>query len=530
MKPIRQCFERAGLWVFLCSFALCSLVAGGHLYSPDEEVLFRTAESFARFQGGAIAPLGGSQQVVNRRGQVVTVYEPGFASRRGLGGREYAQYGIGQPLLAVPLVWLGKLYARLAPEGMLETLQIRGIQYHERTVRSYAERLAMSHFNPLVTAVTAWLLYAFAARLGSDRRVAAGTGLIYVSATMALPHSKTFFTEPLAALCVLGSFALAQRGVAQLAEGAGRRARNALVLSGFVFGWGILTRLDTVMMGPGIVLLLLLTLCQGRASFRPRALRCLLQWALPAVGCVLLIFVLNKVRYGGLLASGYSDQPEGVRFSTPLLRGLGGFLFSPGRSLFIFSPIVLLAPVGWWQLQRRNRSFAVAFGLSILLFLVLQSKWQNWSGGWDWGPRHIFQLTPLLTLPLAWLFAGVGMPHAPWKRIALVVLLIAGVVVNLLGMSASPMDAYATLPAQLRGLTIWQPSYSPPSLHYNLITQGGWDLLLPRMLSGPSLFLRLVAAGMIALLLGSIGGLWRTWPVRRTHAEAIGQPGPLDEA
>lgn len=510
MGWIARSYRKPGAWVFLSSLALCLFVAGGHLYSPDEEVLFRTAASFAHLRGGAIEPLGGSQQVIDRQGRVVTVYEPGFASRQGVGGQEYAQYGVGQPLLAVPLVWLGEVYAHAASPRLLDILQTP-IQYHEGTPQSYARRLAVSHFNALVTAATACLLYVLVSGLRRDRRVAMATAGVYLLATIALPHSKTFFSEPLGALCVLASIALALRADTQPTQSSERRANNALVLSGFAFGWGILTRLDTVMMGPGIALLLALALHRRGELFRFQALQRLLRWGLPVAGCVLLILVLNKIRYGTVLASGYSDQPEGVKFSTPLLQGLWGFLFSPGRSLFVFSPVLLLAPFGWWRLRREHPSLAWGMALCVLGFLLFQSKWQNWSGGWDWGPRHIFQLTPLLALALAWFLDEGARLQSAGKRIAAAALLGAGIGVNLLGIAANPIGAYAALPPALRGLTIWAPSLAPWALHFDQMTQGHWDFLLPRMLAGASWPMKLLGVGIIAFLVASLWGLWKSW-------------------
>ena len=484
---------------------------GGHLYSPDEEILFRTAESFALGRGGAIEPLGGVARVLNERGEVEIKREQGFATRQGTGGQEYAQYGIGQPLLAVPLVWSGKVFTRVASDSMLEVLHIDGLQYHERTVRSYALRLPASRFNQLITALTAYLIYLLVGHLYQNRRAAIATALIYVSATLALPHSKTFFTEPLAGLCALGSFGLLVRS-AHLWASDRARGKSALVYSGFLLGYGILTRLDTVMFAPGIALFGYLALWRGRLHSASEKWRVLLSWGIPLAGCVCVVFVLNAIRFGSPLASGYSDQPEGVQFSTPLWIGLYGFLFSSGKSLFLFSPPLLLAPIGWWKLRQRNISAAAGLGVCVLLFLLFQAKWRNWEGGWCWGPRHIFQITPMLAVCLGWLFAEPKVLAKAWQRIGLTVIITAGLLVNLLGVAASFIDVYSKLPTQDHVRTLFEPLYTLPRLHYLLMTHGQWDLLIPRMLAGPAPILR-AAACMVFVVLGiSVWGLWKTWP------------------
>lgn len=462
---IQVLFERPGFWVFVFSFFLCSLVMGGHLYSPDEEVLFRTAESFSRFQGGAIEPLGGTARVRNAQGEFETVYQEGFATRQGSGEAEYAQYGIGQPLLAVPLVWAGKILAQFAPDSLLETLHIKGIQYHNRTVPEYTVRLVVSRFNQFITALTAWVIYWLTQKLYRNRQAGLGAALIYVTATIALPHSKTFFTEPLAGLCALASLALAFRGIERMRDDS-EDPGNDWVLSGFVFGYGVLTRLDTIILAPGIALYLFFSLWQSNSFSLQQRIATLIRWALPAGGCILIILVLNTIRFGSPFSSGYSDQPEGIQFSTPLLLGLYGFLFSAGKSLFLFSPPLIFAPVGWWKMRRQHQPMAAAISISTLLFLVFHAKWQNWEGGWCWGPRHIFQITPLLALCLGWLFAEPDALKSLWQKSGLLLVVACGWFINALGVSVSFMDTYAQLPTEMHHLTLFDPLYTlpPPAL------------------------------------------------------------------
>jgi hypothetical protein len=228
IDKIKILASRTGFWVFLFALALCLTVRSGHIYTPDEEILFRTAESFSNFSGGAIEPLGGYARVRNARGEFVTVYQQGFGTRRGSGDLEYAQYGIGQPLLAVPLVWLGKAILPILPASATETLQVQGIQYHDGSLRSYQLRHAVSHFNCLITALAAYCIFFLTSRLFGNRKAAVAVALIYAVATMALPHSKTFLSEPLAGLCALASLAFAVKGF-RSSEGDSPSASNAVV-------------------------------------------------------------------------------------------------------------------------------------------------------------------------------------------------------------------------------------------------------------------------------------------------------------
>ncbi len=507
IDKIKILASRTGFWVFLLSLALCLTVRSGHIYTPDEEILFRTAESFSNFTGGAIEPLGGYARVRNAQGEFVTVYQQGFGTRRGSGDLEYAQYGIGQPLLAVPLVWLGKAILPVLPASATETLQVQGIQYHDGSLRSYQLRHAVSHFNCLITALTVYGIFFLVRRIFENRSAAVAVALIYAGATMALPHSKTFLSEPLAGLCALASLAFAVKGFRSL-ENDSPSASNALALSGFCFGYAVLTRLDSLMFGPGLALYLVWNLWNRHGKNWRAFIAPLVRWGLPVAGCLALILLLNTIRFGSPLASGYSDQPEGVKFSTPLLVSLQGFLFSPGRSLFVFSPPLLLAPVGFFFLWKRDRILAASIATMILVFFLFQCKWQNWSGGWDWGPRHIFQLFALLCIPLAGVFEA-PLRDAAWKRLPLLILVVLGIGVNVPGVCASFMDAYASIPAEVHRLTIYSWQYTLPKLHLVLMANGHWDLFLPRLLTAPALACQLSGLLVIAFLGFSGWGLYR---------------------
>jgi hypothetical protein len=116
-------------------------------------------------------------------------------------------------------------------------------------------------------------------------------------------------------------------------------------------------------------------------------------------------------------------------FTTPLYVGLAGFLLSPGASVFLFSPPLLLlyrTLPAFWRERRAECATLLACALSLLLFCAGFGYWHGlWSAP---GPRYLFAATPLLLLPLGrWLDA-----HAsPRERRVLWGLAAAGVSVQL---------------------------------------------------------------------------------------------------
>lgn len=423
------------LLIFLCVLLAYMLTAGGHLYSPDEEILFRTTQSLATGRGLAIQP-----------------YDPsGFGTRPPLpprtDGLEYSQYGIGQPLLAVPFYWIGRV---LTPLFDAETWQhFLGRQLPPTfTLAEYATRWACSWFNIFVGALLAVLVYAIALELTRDPRAAAWAALLYALGSLAWAHSRPFFTEPLAACFIALAVWSLLRSRPQPNESTAPHP-GWLLLAGAATGYAALVRMDSAFMYPGLGLMLLATIAGLWKTRRfSKALAAILIFCLPALFAGGVILFLNWLQFGGVLETGYKDQTEGIRFLTPLLQGLYGFLFSAGKGLFFFSPALVLSFFGWRHLNAllhdrfaRPASILWITGLALLILLPLlvHAKWQNWPGGWCWGPRHIFQIHAFLAIPIAaWLARAWG----PFARVACLAMLILGAAVQLFGASQDFIQFY----------------------------------------------------------------------------------------
>jgi hypothetical protein len=109
----------------------------------------------------------------------------------------------------------------------------------------------------------------------------------------------------------------------------------------------------------------------------------------------------NTARFGVPWAFGYSAGRDGaLGFGTPLFVGLFGNLASPGKSIFLYAPLLAAAPFGIRALVDRNRRFwLLAWAAPIVVVLLAVSRWWAWSGDWAWGPRLIVPLIPLISIP-----------------------------------------------------------------------------------------------------------------------------------
>jgi len=114
-----------------------------------------------------------------------------------------------------------------------------------------------------------------------------------------------------------------------------------------------------------------------------------------------------------------------------------GFLFSPGKSIFLFAPPVLLALWGLPALWRRDRGLATIAAISLPLALGFYARYTQWEGGYCFGPRYLVPALLLLSLALGPVLAEAG----PSTRAVATFLFVTGVAVQMLGLATSFLEA-----------------------------------------------------------------------------------------
>ncbi|MDI6784774.1 MAG: hypothetical protein QME64_11865, partial [bacterium] len=189
-----------------------------------------------------------------------------------------------------------------------------------------------------------------------------------------------------------------------------------------------------------------------------------------------LVALYNYVRFGAVTSTGY--ESEGVTFNYPMLDGLYGLLFSSGRSIFLFSPPILLfffALKTFWQEKRNEAYFCSAIAVFYLLFF---SKWESWAGGWCWGPRHIFQIHIFLIIPLFALFEKYIKKPNPAFWFSITVITALGAFVQTTGILVHFMVYHQWLLEQVPALwySLYIPAHSSLVGYWEIVRQGVLDL------------------------------------------------------
>ena len=194
----------------------------------------------------------------------------------------------------------------------------------------------------------------------------------------------------------VSSQALWQHGPSQLGIAAalyflvrGREAERWVGVSGLPLAFAVISRpTDLLLVAPlGVYVLL----------YHPKQVRRLLAFALPP-----LVFQLwyNATYQGSAL---WTQVPilRGEHWTGRFWEGFSGLLLSPGRGLFVYSPIFLFSLVALARAWRKGGDPLLrAAGVGALLVVLVYCRWWPWWGGHTFGPRLLADLAPVLAFGL----------------------------------------------------------------------------------------------------------------------------------
>ncbi|MBN2575678.1 MAG: hypothetical protein JXP73_14020 [Deltaproteobacteria bacterium] len=292
----------------------------------------------------------------------------------------------------------------------------------------------------LLGALCAWLFFRLCLRHGASRRVARFGAILLGAGSIVWVYARYPFTEIVQAACFTGFFMEA----AQLAK---RLDRRTAVAAGLWAGALLNTKYVCALCLPGAFVVV--ALAHRRT---PRQLgRSLLHAAWGFLPFVLMLLAYNYLRFGSVTNTGYRKvgevMVENVFLST------WGFLFSPGKSVFLYAPPLVLAALGlrrFWQEQRTSVLLMLATIVPLVLFY---GRFPSWPGDWAWGPRYLVFAVPVLLLPV------IGfLPHVRWPGRGLAVLGLAlGIFVQMLG-NAFYWDHYLRIALDVRTKWLGQPN------------------------------------------------------------------------
>lgn len=489
---------RTCIWIFLTSSVLYVGLTRGHFIGTDEIAVYQTTRSL--WERGDFST-----------GRILNTF-PGRDSLF------YSQYSPGQSIAAVPLYGMGKLTERFLDGSGLDGWKsaLAGPSIGEEPSRwgGDVEIFFVNLFNAFTTALLCVVFFVFNLRLGVRTKWAFLTTVLLGTTSYVAPFSSGFLQHSSVALFLLWAFYL-------LFRDARRPDPSSRIWAGLGLGIMLLFRLPSAIGIPTLSLYLIWNVGRRRPSslswstYLPDAARQVLPFFLLILGAIAVHFGINYVKFATAWAP-YNNEG----FHTPLYKGLYAFLLSPGDSIFLYTPLLLLLP---WTLPRFLNKYraegVVILGLS-LTYLIFYAKYTAWHGLWSaLGPRYLVPIVPLLLLPL-----GFWMNRLERRSFLAVVPLAAlGLWMQTIHFSVNFAfvyfrEHYLDFHPQFDFLFI--PDLSPILAHSRALLSGDYrvDMWLVNVYrnQGPGVF----AAFLVCLLLLFGVGLWRLRSALREESHA----------
>lgn len=291
--------------------------------------------------------------LVEGRGMTV----PADLGQAGRSGAVYSSWYPLNSLLAVPVVAMAKGAASLTHLPV-----------------SYVAAPFAVAWVALLTAGTCAVITCTVCAWGGARTAGVAAAVTYAFGTIVQVYGRSFFAESLLA----GLTAVA---ILAATNSTDRVARLELIAAALA----VLAKPTGIVVG---IALCLFHLASGRVVRATAS-------AIAATAGLFAYLTYNAVRFGSPFTFG---QPWGSFRLSVIPEALAGMLASPGRGLLWYSPVIALAL--YWTIRdivqdptRLRRPAGLAL-LVFLGYLGLHSLWDQWAGGWSWGPRFLVPAFP----------------------------------------------------------------------------------------------------------------------------------------
>src|SRR4030065_628521 len=326
---------------------------------------------------------------------------------------------------------------------------------------------------PLAGASTVTLVFLFSIALGYSRRSSLVVAIFYGFGTFAWPLAKHPFDHIVETLFVLLS-------VYFMYLHTSKNTIIYLLLSAFCIGFSINTRLVSVLVLPAL-LVMMGAGCGVKYSFEDNSkifLRKMAIFTLVLLPFAGLVLWYNYYRFGSIYETGFQllAAKTGLDFfsGTILLTGLKGFLTSPGKGFFYYSPISIIFFFTIVPFYKKHRWSAISFILFILSYLLFLSRNVYWHGDWAWGPRYLLAITPFVILPITELLDSVR-----WRKktsfitISVYVVFILSILIQTLAISVHFYNYFYRLQidhnvqfTRAQGEGVSEINETPPEVHF----------------------------------------------------------------
>lgn len=266
-------------------------------------------------------------------------------------------------------------------------------------------------FPVMVAILSSLFVFAIASFLKLSKTASLLGAIIFPLATVSWSYSTTIYAHTFSTFCVVAGFYFALRSK-------NCSAWNHLIVW-FLYGLSILIDYpNAILMLPAVGYMIF-------SSFKKESLE--IARKLKEIFSMKLAFLYTAIPFFLILAAlGYYNQitlgswfglahnyrvteavAGGVNYQFLLSKsldlkftenGLYTLLFSEGRGIVFFAPVLVLSVLGLESIYRKSSAIGNAMVLTVLFNLLVYASFYDPWGGWSFGPRYLIMSMPFLAI------------------------------------------------------------------------------------------------------------------------------------
>jgi len=305
--------------------------------------------------------------------------ELGYKPNAGIRGRDGKMYssrsGLGVPVLLAVFYAVGHIVSLIFDQFPHDLITI----------------FFASFYNPVISALTALLIFITSRRLNFRPGTSFTLAVIYSLATMAAVYTRTGFEEPTLALFLLLS-------IYWLVVYSNNPKVRYIIFSAFCAAYCVFVKAIGLIYIPCLIIYLVWVEVEKRQ--RPVAA---LQRVMAYIGATLFVCIgalsYNFFVHGSTFTFGGHNLFRGttrILCAPHFLKGLYYYLLSTGKGFFLFNIPLILSFIGFFKAPKERRKEAVLFCLIFAVNLLVFAKSFRRGSLFAWGPRYLLPSVPVL--------------------------------------------------------------------------------------------------------------------------------------
>ena len=336
--------------------------------------------------------------------------------------------------------------------------------------------------NILLTAFTAGSIFWILVLLGFNLPTSITTGFLFGLCTMIWPYSKTYFRDPSAMFFVTLAWGSALLLTSNRSQNKPSRINNSLLWIVFVVNilLGVLSKNSTLLTIP-VFIILFIEHWRDIWVQNPKKFKNKYKIIIPISVFILIslftiwLFLPRQIGQFSRFTAFYYSTVIGNIFSNPhsnFFEGIIGPIISPGKSIFLFSPVLILAIVGLIRYFKKSY-FA---WLYFIILVIVQALYYDsiWWGSVNWGLRFLLPAIPILMISSAQIIEDIFNKKIKFPLVPLV--FISGLI-QIIGTWLPARNYYGYIAKSTQKFSqsalIWNPQFTQIWWNLSEIIKGG---------------------------------------------------------